>query len=338
MNKRMRFEEKYILEKAVYNLNEQIKPDEATLITLGGNESRIDGIVQIRGIDFVCEAKGNITNANANIVLRQLIEQKKRHNKPLLLVVKYIYPELMNEFSNQGINILDCAGNCFIRQDNLLLIVKGQKNVLTKEAAGRAFQETGIKLIFHFLIYPESVNLPYRTIQEKTNISLGAIKNVMEELTASHFILKTNQGRFLKNKKKLLERWVTAYNQTLKPKLLLEQMTFRNNEKRNKWLTMTLPEGMYWGGESGANLIDNYLYPGTFDIYSEVPARMLLPTGFVVPKEDSEIKIYQKFWLDKPKEGIVPPLLIYADLMGSGNSRCLEMAQKIYEHEFSDFE
>ncbi|GHT66936.1 hypothetical protein AGMMS50239_29220 [Bacteroidia bacterium] len=51
---------------------------------------------------------------------------------------------------------------------------------------------------------------------------------------------------------------------------------------------------MYWGGESGANLIDNYLYPGTFDIYSEVPARTLLPTGFVVPKEDGEIKIYQK--------------------------------------------
>ncbi|GHV33424.1 hypothetical protein FACS1894177_09790 [Bacteroidia bacterium] len=48
---------------------------------------------------------------------------------------------------------------------------------------------------------------------------------------------------------------------------------------------------MYWGGESGANLIDNYLYPGTFDIYSEVPARTLLPTGFVVPKEDGEIKI-----------------------------------------------
>jgi hypothetical protein len=333
----MRFEEKNILEKAVYNLNEQIKPGEMTL-DFGDNEGRIDGVVQIKGIDFICEVKGNITNANANIVLQQLIEQKKHHNKPLLLVVKYIYPELMNEFSNQCINILDCAGNCIIRQDNLFLIVKGQKNILAKEMTDRAFQETGIKLIFHFLIHPESVNLPYRNIREQTNISLGTIKNIIEELTTNHFILKTNQGRFLKNRKKLLERWVTAYNQTLKPKLLLWQMTFRNNEKRDKWSSMVLPEGMYWGGESGAYMIDSYLYPGTFDIYTEIPAKALLQTGFTVPKEGGEIKIYQKFWLDKPENGIVPALLIYADLMGSGNSRCLEMAQKIYEHELSDFE
>lgn len=334
----MRFEEKDILEKAVNNLNEQIKPDVATLINLGNNEGRIDGVVQIKNIEFVCEVKGNITNANANIILRQLIEQKKQQNKPLLLVAKYIYPELMNEFSNQGVNVLDCAGNCIIRHDNLFLVVKGQRNVLAKEATDRAFQETGIKLIFHFLMHPESVNLPYRKISEQTNISLGTIKNVIEELTVNHFILKTNQGRFLKNKKKLLERWVTAYSQTLKPKLLLWQMTFRNNEKRDKWLSMVLPEGMYWGGESGAYMIDSYLYPGIFDIYTEIPAKMLLSTGFVTPKEDGEIKIYQKFWIDKPENSIVPALLIYADLMGSGNSRCLEMAQKIYEHEFSDFE
>ncbi|MDR1918939.1 MAG: hypothetical protein LBQ65_04750 [Tannerellaceae bacterium] len=326
----MRLEASKILEKAVQSLNEQIKPDKIIVVDTG--------MVRIKSIDFICGIKGNITNANINTVLQQILEHKKGLDKPMLLVAKYIYPELMNELANHDISILDSAGNCVIRQDNLLLIVKGQKNVLIKETTDRSFQETGIKLIFHFLLHPESVNLPYRTIQEKTNISLGTIKNVMGELIANHFILITNQGRFLKNRKKLLERWGIAYNQTLKPKLLLEQMTFRNNDKRDKWLTMNLPEGMYWGGESGANMIDHYLYPGTFDIYSDVPAKTLLSTGFVMPKEDGEIKIYQKFWLDKPENGIVHALLIYADLMGRGNSRCLEMAQKIYEHEFSDFE
>ncbi|GHT52641.1 hypothetical protein AGMMS49982_13420 [Bacteroidia bacterium] len=333
----MGLEENNTLEKAIQSLNEQIKPDEITLASLGGDGCR-ESVVRIKGIEFVCEIKGNITNANANVILHQLFEQKSQLNKPLLLVVKYIYSGLMEEFSNQGINVLDSVGNCAIRHNNILLILKGQKNVPVKETPDRAFQETGIKLIFHFLLHPESVNLPYRSIQEQTNISLGTIKNVIEELTASHFILKTGQGRFLKNKKRLLERWVVAYNQTLKPRLLLSQMTFRTNEKRDKWLAMVLPEGMFWGGESGANMINNFLYPGTFDIYSEVPAKMLLPAGFVVPKEDGEIKIYQKFWLDRPENGIVPTLLIYADLMGSGNSRCVEAAQKIYDHEFADFE
>jgi hypothetical protein len=333
----MRLEENNILEKAIQSLNEQINPDIITVVD-AGNDVRTNAIVRIKGIDFICEIKGNITNANINSVLRLLLEYKKNYDEPVLLVAKYIYPELMNELARQGINVLDSVGNCIIRHYNLLLNIKGQKNALAKEVTNRAFQDTGLKLIFYFLLHPESVNFSYRAIQKKNGMSLDTIKKVIDELTANHFILKTKQGRFLKNRKKLLERWVTAYNQTLKPKLLLEQMTFRNNEKRDKWLTMNLPEGMYWGGESGANLIDNYLYPGAFNIYSEVSAKMLLPTGFVVPKEDGEIKIYQKFWLDKPETNIVPPLLIYADLMGNGNSRCLEMAQKIYEHEFSDFE
>ena len=34
----------------------------------------------------------------------------------------------------------------------------------------------------------------------------------------------------------------------------------------------------------------------------------------------------------------VPAILIYADLMGSGNSRCLEAAQRILRNELKDFE
>lgn len=333
----MRIEKKDVLEKAIQSLGEQIKPDIATIVN-EGNDARMDAIVRIKGFEFACCIKGNITNANMNATLKQLSELKKDDGMPVLLVAKYVYPGLMNEMAQNGTNVLDSAGNCIIRHDNLLLNIKGQKNVLVKVAANRAFQDTGLKLVFHFLLHPENVNLPYRAIQEKNSISLDTIKKVIDDLTTNHFILKTGQGRYLKNKKKLLERWVTAYNQTLKPKLLLGQMTFRNSEKRDKWMAMDLPEGMLWGGEPGANLIDNYLYPGTFDIYSEVPAKTILKTGFVIPSDSGEIKIYQKFWADKPENSIVPALLIYADLMGSGNSRCLEMAQKIYDHEFSDFE
>jgi Uncharacterized protein conserved in bacteria len=330
----MRLDDGILLEKAFQRLKENIVPNKITVIKTAQNET----IARIESIDFICMVKSNITNANINSVVQQLLEFKKNFEQPVLLVVKFIYPELMNEFANYDISILDSAGNCIIRKGSLFLFVKGQKNVLIKGVTDRLQKESGIKLIFHFLMNHESVNLPYRKIQEKTNLSLGTIKNVMEELITNNFILKTDKGRFLKNKKKLLERWVMAYNQTLKPKLLLDQMTFRNNEKRDKWLTMELPEGMYWGGESGANLIDGYLYPGLFDIYSEVQAKTILTTGFVIPKKDGEIKIYQKFWLDKQENKIVSPLLIYADLMGSGNSRCLEMAQKIYDHELSNFE
>lgn len=47
------------------------------------------------------------------------------------------------------------------------------------------------------------------------------------------------------------------------------------------------------------------------------------------------MRVYQKFWTDNSMSNIVPKLLIYADLMGSGDSRCLEAANKLYDDENS---
>lgn len=49
--------------------------------------------------------------------------------------------------------------------------------------------------------------------------------------------------------------------------------------------------------------------------------------------EDGEIFVYNKFWKKIDLDTTVPAILIYADLMGSGNSRNIEAAQRILEHE-----
>ena len=326
--------DKEIIEVAIERLREQIGGEE--MVVKDDCASPYNGVVKIRGIEFACEVKGNITNANFNFTLKSLLALKEASDKPLLLVVKYIYPSLLSKLGRYDINVLDSAGNCLIKHDSLFLFIKGEKNAPAKGGTSRAFQDSGIKLIFHLLSHPGSENLSYRNLGQETGLSLGTIKIVMDELVDASFILTTKDGRFLTNKLKLFERWVEAYNEVLKPKLLLSRMAFRNREKREKWLTMVLPDGMYWGGESGANLIDDYLYPGAFDIYTDVPTSSLIKTGFVIPQDNGEIKIYQKFWLGKPENHLVPNLLIYADLMGSGNSRCLEMAQRILENGLAD--
>lgn len=78
-------------------------------------------------------------------------------------------------------------------------------------------------------------------------------------------------------------------------------MTFRTNEQRIKWLAMDLPDGMYWGGESGANMVDSYLEPGAFDIYTQIPAAHLLKKGFVRFDETGEIRIYKNSGIGKRK-------------------------------------
>ena len=84
-------------------------------------------------------------------------------------------------------------------------------------------------------------------------------------------------------------------------------------------------------GEPAANMRDGYLYPDCFTIYGGSTG-VLVKAGLRVD-EDGEIFVYNKFWKKIDLDTTVPAILIYADLMGSGNSRNIEAAQRILEHE-----
>ena len=336
--------EREILNWALEALKEKFAlPDNIVIHKEDGAYGNFYALIQIMNVDFLCEIKGNITATNINTIVNRLQKYMATEKRPVLLVAKYINPNMFDKLVELGLNILDCAGNCYIRYMNgnipvFHLTNKGEKNVFANEKVYPIFQYAGIKVIFYLLQDKNNVNKAYREIQENTGVALGTVKNVIDELVARKFILVTDKGRILKNRKALLDLWVENYNQVLKPKLMMGRMTFRTNEQRNKWKAMELPEGMYWGGESAANMIDNYLEPGAFDIYTDVPTAYLMKTGFVRQDANGEIKVYQKFWKWETENHLVPLILVYADLMGSGNSRCLEAANRLMEYGLNDFE
>ena len=176
-----------------------------------------------------------------------------------------------------------------------------------------------------------NINQPYRQISNNTGLSLGTITNVVEELLYEKFVIKTSKGRILKNKRALLDTWQVHFNQTLKPKLLLKTMEFVDSDSRKDWELIALPDGVCWGGEGGAYLTSKYLIPEQFDIYTEGPSINLMMTRKMRFEENGSIHVYQKFWRSQ-HERVAPMILIYADLMGSGNSRCIEAAQKLIEN------
>lgn len=338
----MKLIEQEILNQALVTLQEKvvmspIKHQEVT------NIGSFDAKVQILGIDFLCIIKTNVRTSNLNSLLQQL-KQDKSNSKdmPILLIAKYISPNVFDELIHNDINRLDRAGNCHIRymQDKHIVFQlsnKGEKNQVEKESTYPVFKEAGIKVIFYLLQNSHNVNLPYRSIQEATNVSLGTIKNVINKLIAQCYILVTSKGRFMKNQKALLDQWVISYHQVLKPTLGLSNMSFKSPDHKTKWKDIVLPKGMFWSGEPGANLIDAYLEPGQFDIYTEVPSANLMRTGFVKPENPGDIHLLEKFWKWEAADSVAPIILIYADLMGSGNSRCIEMAKRLLKNELNNF-
>lgn len=296
-----------------------------------------DGTIRLKGIEFLYTSKNIVTNSNFGSVQKELMELQERTEKAILFIVGSIYPTLAKELVENGFYYIDAAGNCDIRAEDVLLYVEGKKNANNGIAnnhkmKGRLFQVAGLKIVFELLNNPGLIQQPYREIQQVTGVSLGSINIVMKELENSNFLVSSEKGKLLKNKKQLLDRWAIGYNETLKPKLLKNRMTFKNEEIRREWSQITLPTETHWSGEPGASIKSGYLLPEIFTIYSNRNVGELVKAGFR-PKDDGEIFVYQKFWIDISVQKTVPPLLIYADLMGSGISRNIETAQIILENE-----
>ena len=322
--------ENELIAQACKNLSDKLGVCEVSSIE---SKNRVfDSTLSVAGTTFGVIVKSVVMSSNLSFTIQQAHSARDKTNMPVLLVLGYAQPSIMQNLYDNGINVIDYAGNCMIKHGLLCVNVSGLKNTYRNDTKSHALSEGAVKLIYRFLSDKSFIGKAYRTISSETGLSLGTIKNTIEELTNRQFVMHTDKGRKLINEDKLLELWVQAYNQTIRPKLLLRRMSFRTDEMRSRWQEMNLPEGMAWGGDCGANLTDGYLIPGSFEIYTSKPSAMLMTTGMVMPNENGEIVLYQKFWNGDDETTVAPKLIIYADLMNSGDSRQIEAAQRLIKN------
>jgi hypothetical protein len=312
-------------------------------IEMDSNRKEHDALLTIQGIQFQVEAKSEIRNSNKGMLINQLVILKNNSKRPVLVIAKYISTEAAQELKEAGVNYIDQSGNAHIRYKEFFLYVTGQKTIkLERTNQSRAFQETGVKIIFNLLSSPENLQCSYRKIAEKTGVSIGSVSNVMKELEVLNFILITNTKRVLKNKKELLDRWVIAYSDVLKPRLLRKKMRFINREEKNNWDKIpiqNIEDVCLWGGEPAGAIITRNLLPDEFLVYTNGNWQDLIQNFGLVPDENGDVEINQIFWNEKDQfreQATVPPLLVYADLITSGYERNIETAKLILENELQD--
>ena len=268
--------------------------------------------------------------------------QKFTRNLPAdqgLLVAEYINPVMAERLKEHGIWFMDAAGNAYINKPPLYIYVKGNKQAETvgKETRPRAFQTMGLKLIFAFLCRPDLVNAPYREIAEVAGVALGTVGWIITDLKDMGYIVEIDKRkRQLKGRKKLFHRWVEAYPEQLSPKLLIGKYTTTEPTwwKNTKFKKLAA----YLGGEIAAEFLTHYLTPEIKTVYvREKPQELLL--AFKLRKDPhGDVELLKAFWnikcdninnkgMDKK---IVHPILVYADLLATGDPRNIETADMIY--------
>lgn len=305
-------------------------------------DRRADALLRLRvdgqEMQFLAEVKRDLRPATLGAALLQL----EGLGEQGLLVTSYVTPTLADELRARGVAFLDAAGNAYVNRPPVLVWVKGQRPQAKPAApptAGRAFRATGLKVMFALLCRPDLVEHPYREIARLAGVAHGTVGVVMEELIQAGFVVDLDRaGRRLRDPRRLLDAWVEAYARTLRPKLLLG----RYRAPAADWWQDVDPAGYQaqFGAEPAAARLDNYLRPGVVTLYAEeVPARLLADHRLRTdPAGDVEIR--RRFWtFDHPWKypDLVPPVLIYADLLAIGDARCMEAAKRVYGQHLAGF-
>ena len=324
----MRIEESEILQRAFGNLKELLGID----AEYNQDSAEYDALACIDGHSFVCEVKTTLNSSNFNNTVCRCNELERKTGRPALLVVGSTSSNFIRKAQDCKVNVLDAAGNCSIKSEPLFVCCLGNKQEMLPDKKPLALRASGIKVLCFLLMDRDNVARPVRDIQAATGVSLGTINALITALTRNGYVILANGKRRLRNAEPLLNFFVEMYGQILKPRQYLTTMSFIPGAK-GQWKELSLPQGMQWGGESGAFLLDGFLFPEKYCIYASVPSEALLRGKIAVPNKNGEIQVFQKFWNTAEDSRTVPPLIVYADLMGSGNGRCIEAAQRIKENE-----
>lgn len=312
-------------------------PDDIGLNIVWENDpaNKIDGRVKITidGMEIVF-------NAELRKELREhqlpKIELDAKQHPPFILIARYLRPAIKKKLRQLNIAYLEINGNIFLRQNGKFLFIDANKPIrLAEETGNRAFTATGLKVVFQFLVDEQLLNKSYREIADFTGTALGNVNNIMKGLERDGFLIKLNRDeKRIQNKHELLEKWMAGYKETLQPNLKIGRFRFAGIKKTADWKGIQLNNtDTWWGGEPAGDILTNYLQPGELTIYTTKPRNELMKELRLIPDQEGELNAFTAFWnVNKQKDKpYVHPLLVYADLINTGDSRCQETAQMIRE-------
>lgn len=333
--------EKEILQKALEGLRKtatlNLKAQHKILYDPRGPDATIRITWQDMEWDFAAEVKKILTRA----MLGGAIQQLRRYPEKAILITTYVTPQMADLLKEMGIPFVDTVGNAYINEPPLFIFIKGNKFVdkYREKPAARAFQPTGLQLVFTLLCNPGLEDAPFREIAKTADVALGTVGWVIRDLKQlGHLIDMGKRGRRLIRKEDLLNRWVTAYPDQLRPKKILGHYMATNHD----WWENTELEAFqaYWGGEIAAAILTKHLKPQIVTIYTREPLGELLLKNRIKKDPNGDIEVLEAFWrfeYNWEHRHLVHPILIYADLLATGDERNIETAEIIHERELTRF-
>ena len=318
--------------KAIFNRQQYVN----------SNKPDVDGklIIYFKGSSYEYDVKIKKT---FSIVYLHELESLKKYFDNMVLFSDYINGNQRNELRKKNIYYADVSGNLYLKSQSFYFFIDGKRDLrLPMQRKNKSFGSAGLKLIFNLLINEEIINKNYRDISSEIKLSLDTISRTIKELESQGFLININQSiKKVVRKKELFEKWVSLFGEILKRRITRGKFISLDKNFLQSWKQLEFTnEKTQWGGESAANLLDHYLSPEYFTIYTDENNEDLLKNYKLISSRDGNIEISDKFWSYHYRQfnyltncqSVVHPFLIYADLINTNNPRNYEAAKLIYEN------
>ncbi|GAB3432792.1 type IV toxin-antitoxin system AbiEi family antitoxin [Massilia solisilvae] len=266
----------------------------------------------------------------------QILSFKNRHGSEGVLGTRRMSAELGQYCRENNVMFADAAGNCFLKTDDLLVFILGQKaspqNLLSSEPT---VTPATLRVMLAVLTQPHFLNASVREIGEAARISHGAAGKALESLRQLGFYVETNSARrMLSIPERWLDVWTEGYIARIRPKLLKRRMRAASMDAARDLVSPAMGE-VELGGEAAASKLGYSLVPGELTLYVNMQEPGVLPdlVRWLKLRADpaGSIELVDMFWNSPALRSFptVPEPLIYADLIWSSNSRNLEIAQEL---------
>lgn len=290
-----------------------------------------------RCLQFRIECKRKVDRSAVLARMKAGFEGATPDTRHRLLITHYLTPALADDCRRLELNFIDTAGNCHVLDHDLMVFVKGNKVADARGASADyrgGTSASGLRMSFALMSKPQLLAAPYRHIVEAAGIALGSVGWIFRDLEQRGLVTTRdrNKRRHFIDLPKLQQEWAVNYPHKLRPRL----NALRFSAAEPSWWESALPQAgdFLWGGEVAASLLDAYLKPATQTLYvkqgraKDVISRL---AGHYRWRADpmGPIEVLDAFWnFEAPAsaQGLVPPLLIYSDLLATLDSRAAEAA------------
>ncbi|MBK8075266.1 MAG: hypothetical protein IPK24_06795 [Kineosporiaceae bacterium] len=260
-----------------------------------------------------------------------------------LVVAPFVPEPAAVVLRGRGVDYVDAAGNVSLRWGGVWIDVRGRRRVVadvpvTAPSARRPFTRSGAQVTFCLLSWPQLCATSVREIAAASGTAVGTAQAVLQDLITGGYLVGAGAGRRLVRGGELLTRWAEAYALSLYASL--ELGTYHVEDPR--WWTDAgeelLDAGVDLGGEAAASRMDAHLRPSGAILYAEtVPAGVLAAHRCrrVQRPDEANVVVRRRFWTvpqesDRTEpQGLAPSVLVYADLLVSGDPRQREHALRV---------